>query len=141
LLKGEEIMSSLKAFLNPIKVENKEVIISDRFQEDGKPVPFIIRPITQKESEQLIKKYTKRDKKGDETFDRTGYIHELVATAVVFPDLKNAELQKHYGVLGEVELLKTMLLVGEFAILAQAVQELSGLDVDINEEIEEVKNG
>jgi len=133
-------MSSLKAFLNPIQVENKEVIVSNRFQEDGKPVPFIIRPITQKENEQLIKKHTRKDKKGNETFDRTRYIHELTAAAVVFPDLKNAELQKAYGVLGEVELLKTMLLVGEFAELAQAVQELSGLDTDINEEIEEVKN-
>lgn len=133
-------MSSLKAFLNPIQVENKEVIVSNRFQEDGKPIPFVIRPITQKENEQLIKKHTKRDKKGNETFDRTGYIHELTTTAVVFPDLKNAELQKAYGVLGEVELLKTMLYVGEFAELAQAVQELSGLDTDINEEIEEVKN-
>lgn len=134
-------MSSLKAFLNPIKVENKEVIVSSRFQEDGKPVPFIIKPITQKENEQLIKKYTKRDKKGIETFDRTGYIHELTASAVVFPDLKSAELQKAYGVLGEAELLKEMLYVGEFATLSQAVQELSGLDIDINEEIEEVKNG
>ncbi len=134
-------MSSLKAFLNPIQIENKEVIVSNRFQEDGKPVPFIIRPITQKENEQLIKKYTKRDKKGNETFDRTGYIHELTARAVVFPDLKNAELQKAYGVLGEVELLKTMLYAGEFAELGQAVQELSGLDTDINEEIEEAKNG
>ena len=134
-------MSSLKAFLNPIKPENKEVIVSDRFQEDGKPVPFVIRPITQKENEQLLKKHTKRDKRGNDFFDRTGYIHDLVASAVVFPDLKNAELQKAYGVLGEAELLKAMLYVGEFAELAQAVQELSGLDVDINEEIEEVKNG
>ncbi len=133
-------MSSLKAFLNPIKPGNKEVIVSDRFQEDGKPVPFIIRPITQKENELLLKKYTKRDKRGNEIFDRTGYIHELVASAVVFPDLKNAELQQAYGVLGETELLKAMLLVGEFATLAQAVQELSGLDIDINEEIEEAKN-
>lgn len=133
-------MSSLKAFLNPIKTENKEVIVSDRFQEDGKPVPFVIRPITQKENELLIKKYTKRDKKGNETFDRVGYIHELVASAVVFPDLKNAELQQAYGVLGETELLKEMLLAGEFATLAKAVQELSGIDVDINEKIEEVKN-
>lgn len=134
-------MSSLKAFLNPIQAENKEVIVSNRFQEDGKPVPFVIRPISQKENEQLLKKYTKKDKRGNETFDKTGYMHELVATAVVFPDLKNAELQKAYGVLGEVELLKTMLYIGEFAELAQAVQELSGLDVNINDEIEEVKNG
>ncbi|PNT91412.1 phage tail assembly chaperone [Clostridium thermosuccinogenes] len=133
-------MSSLKAFLNPIKVENKEVIVSNRFQEDGKPVPFVIRPITQKENEELIRKYTKKDKKGQETFNRTEYIHALTASAVVFPDLKNAELQKSYGVLGEAELIKTMLYVGEFAELAKEVQALSGLDVDINEDIEEVKN-
>ena len=46
-------MSSLKAFLNPIQVENKEVIVSNRFQEDGKPVPFIIKPISEKENESL----------------------------------------------------------------------------------------
>lgn len=127
--------------MNPIQVENKEVVVSNRFQENGKPVPFVIRPITQKENEQLMKRHTKKDKKGNEIFDRTGYIHELTARAVVFPDLKNAELQSAYGVLGETELLKTMLYAGEYAELAQAVQELSGLDTDINEEIEEVKNG
>lgn len=133
-------MSSLQAFLNPIKIENKEVIISNRFQENGKPVPFIIRPITQEENKQLLKKYTKRDKKGQETFDRTEYISELTAAAVVFPDLTNAELQKAYGVLGASALLQKMLYVGEYAELAQAVQELSGLDTDINEDIDEVKN-
>lgn len=40
-------MSSLNAFFNPIKTENKEVIISNRFQENGKPVPFVISPILQ----------------------------------------------------------------------------------------------
>lgn len=133
-------MSSLQAFLNPIKVENKEVIISNRFQENGKPVPFVIRPISQEENKQLIKKYTKRDKKGQEYFDRTEYISELTASAVVFPDLTNAELQKAYGVLGASALLQKMLYVGEYAKLAQAVQELSGLDVDINDSIEEAKN-
>lgn len=132
-------MSSLNAFLNPVKVENKEVIVSNRFMEDGKPVPFIIRPITQKENEQLIKKYTKKDKKGVETFNRTEYVQALTASAVVFPDLTNAELQKAYG-LGEVECLKNMLLIGEYAVLAQEVQSLSGLEEDINEDIEEVKN-
>jgi hypothetical protein len=132
-------MSSLKAFLNPIQVENKEVIISNRFMEDGKPVPFIIRPITQKENEQLIRKYTKKDKKGVETFNRTEYVQALTASAVVFPNLADAKLQDVYG-FGETETLKNMLLVGEYATLAQAVQSLSGLDSNINEDIEEAKN-
>jgi len=135
-------MSSLKAFLNPIKVENKEVIVSNRFQEDGKPVPFVIKPISEKENEQLLRKYTKKDKRtGQEVLDRTAYSHALVAAAVVFPDLQNAELQKAYGVLGEVELLNAMLTIGEYATLSQAVTELSGLDEDINDLIEDAKNG
>ena len=133
-------MSSLNAFLHPVQVENKEVIISNRFMEDGKPVPFIIRPISEKENGQLIRKYTKKDKSSRDVLDRTEYAHALVAAAVVYPELANAELQKAYGVLGEAALLTEMLNVGEFAALSQMVSELSGLNRDINKEIEEVKN-
>lgn len=133
-------MGSLNAFLHPEQAENKEVVISDRFKENGKAVPFVIRPITQEENERLIKKHAKKDKKGNETFDRISYNHELTAAAVVEPDLDNAELQKAYGVLGRAKTLAKMLYVGEFAALFEAVQELSGLDKDINEDIEEAKN-
>lgn len=133
-------MSSLNAFLNPIKVENKEIIISERFREGGKPVPFVIRPITQEENEEILRRHKKRDKKGNETFDQIGYSHDLAATAVVSPDLENAELQKAYGVLGNVKLLEKMLLIGEFTALGEAVRELSGLDKDINDDKDEVKN-
>lgn len=136
-------MSSLNAFLNPIGLENKEVIVSKRFMEKGQPVPFIIKPLNQEENKLLIKKYSKKEKKNGqviETFDRTGYMTAMVAAAVVFPDLKNAELQQAYGVLGEEQLLQKMLLMGEFATLSQEVQKLSGLDEDINEDIEEAKN-
>jgi len=133
-------MSSLNAFLHPVQVENKEIIISNRFMENGKAVPFVIKTLTQEENKTLIKKFTKKDKKGNETFDRVEYVSALTANAVIFPDLANAELQKVYGVLGESALLQKMLYVGEYAELAQEVQELSGLDKDINEDIEEVKN-
>lgn len=133
-------MSSLKAFLNPVKAENKEVIVSERFREDGKLVPFTIRPVTQEENEEILRKYRKKDKKGEESFDQIGYNHELVASAVAFPDLNDADLQKAYGALGATKLLKKMLLIGEFTALAEEVRALSGLDEDINEDIEEAKN-
>ena len=107
-------MSSLSAFLNPIQVENKEVFVSNRFQEDGKPVPFIIRSISEAENKELMKKYTKKDKKGQENFNRYEYIHELVATAVVDPDLNDTRLQEKYG-LGISKCLSNMLDMGEFA--------------------------
>lgn len=134
-------MASLNAFLHPEQTGNKEVFVSERFKEEGKPVPFVIRPVTQRENEELIRKCTRKNKKtGEETFDRVGYNHELAAMAVVVPDLENAQLQKAYGTLGSVKTLEAMLYVGEFAVLFQEIQELSGLDTNINEDIEEVKN-
>lgn len=133
-------MGSLSAFLNPVKTENKEVIISDRFQENGKPVPFVIRPVTQAENEELMKKHRKVDKQGVEIFNRIQYNQELTAAAVVEPPLNNAELQKCYGVLGASKLLSVMLYAGEYATLLEEIQKLSGFDTDINDDIEEAKN-
>lgn len=133
-------MSSLNAFLHPEQAENKEVIVSERFKENGKPVPFVIRPITQQENDGLLRKYTKKDKKGNEYFDKVSYNQNLVAAAVVEPDLENSELQRAYGTLGADKTLVAMLYVGEFATLMEAVQGLSGLDKDINEDIDEAKN-
>lgn len=132
---------SLKAFLNPVLPGNEKVVISKRFVEDGKSVEWEIRPILQSENDKMMKKHTKKDKRSNtETFDRQTYITELTAAAVVFPDLANAELQKAYGVMGEGELLKKMLLVGEYGTLVQKVQSLSGIDEDINDLVEEAKN-
>ncbi|MEG1106998.1 MAG: phage portal protein, partial [Eubacterium sp.] len=112
-------MSSLKAFLNPVRAENREVVVSERFMEDGKAVPFVIRPILQSENDTLIRKHTKKDKKGNEVFDRVAYSQELVAMAVIEPDLENADLQKANGVLGATKTLTTMLYLGEFATLSE----------------------
>ncbi len=134
-------MASLSAFLHPEKTGNKEVIVSDRFKENGKVVPFVIRPLTQEENAALLKQYRKVDKNsGTEIFNRIGYNQAMVAAAVVEPDLNSAELQKAWGVLGPERVLTTMLYVGEYSKLMEEVQKLSGLDTDINDEIEEAKN-
>lgn len=133
-------MNSLQAFLNPEKPGNKEVVISNRFKENGKAVPFIIRAISQEENKKIIKNNTKKAKNGEETFDKQAYISELVSSAVVFPDLQNADLQKAYGVIGAGKLLSEMLLIGEYANLSNEVQKISGIDTDVNDEIEEAKN-
>lgn len=132
---------NLQAFLNPAKPENKKIVVSKRFIENGKPVEWEIKPVTQEENNVLMKKYTKKDKKTQQdVFNRTDYVAALTASAVVYPDLENADLQSGYGVMGAANLLQKMLLIGEYGLLVQEVQELSGLDEDINEEIEEAKN-
>ena len=134
-------MASLSAFLHPEQTGNKEVIVSERFKENGKVVPFVIRPLTQEENAALLKQYRKVDKNsGTEIFNRIGYNQAMVAAAVVEPDLNSAELQKAWGVLGPERVLTTMLYVGEYSKLMEEVQKLSGLDTDINDEIEEAKN-
>lgn len=65
---------------------------------------------------------------------------EITAAAIVFPDLKNVDLQKAYGVLGEVKLLKKMLYTNEYNALVEAVQDLSGMDDDFNDLKDDVKN-
>ena len=133
--------TELNAFLNPVLPERKEVIVSKRFlDENGQPVPFVIRPISQKESNALIRKYRKKDKKGHEYFDQTAYMSELVASAVVYPPLDNAELQKQYG-LGKEACLTNMLFTGEYGLLADEIMSLSGMEEeDLNNIIEDVKN-
>lgn len=134
-------MASLSAFLHPEQTGNKEVVVSERFKENGEVVPFVIRPLTQEENAVLLKTYRKVDKgTGIEIFNRVGYNQAMVAAAVVEPDLNNAELQKAWGVLGPEKVLTAMLYVGEYSRLMEEVQKLSGLDTDINDEIEEAKN-
>lgn len=72
--------------------------------------------------------------------DANEYMAKMVVASVSYPDLKNAEIQKSYGVLGSEVLLRKMLLPGEFSALSERVQTLNGFDQDINEQIEEVKN-
>lgn len=132
---------SLAAFLQPKQVQNKEVVISDRFLgEDGKPVPFEIRPILTDEAQELMKQNMKPKKDGTQDFDSASYQADLIIAATVFPDFKSAELQKAYGVLGERELLMHMLLIGEYTQLRNKVFALSGIYDDINAKIEEAKN-
>ena len=59
-------MSKLSAFLHPVTTsEEKEVVISNRFQdESGQPVPFKIRALTQEENDAITRQATRRRKGG-----------------------------------------------------------------------------
>lgn len=139
-------MSNLKAFLfeNAERAQEQDVVVSKRFKDEaGNPISWKIRPITEAENENIrrscTRKVTHRGTSSVET-DNDAYITKLVAEAVVYPDLKDAELQASYGVMGADTLLKRMLLAGEFGILSQAVSEISGFDKGLQELKEEAKN-
>lgn len=140
-------MSTLQAFFaqNTVSDYVEEFVVSDRFKDDkGVPIPWKIRAMTEAENEAIRKSATtmvkgKNGVKVPETKPEE-YLAKLAVESVVFPDLKNADLQTSYGVLGAEELLKKMLFSGEYAALIQKVQSINGFDRDINDMVEEAKN-
>lgn len=132
-------MSALSAFLHPaVTREEKEVIISKRFLgEDGKPVPFKIRSLTQEENAAIIKTAT-RQKKVDgqwqDSIDANELSARTVVEATIFPDFRSAELCERYGTKDPVQVPGKMLLAGEFSRLIDAVSKLSGFDKSLDEE-------
>ncbi|MBU9707136.1 phage portal protein [Paenibacillus sp. AK121] len=123
----------------------EDVAISPRFKDkEGKPVKWVIRSIPETENSVLRKESTKKVKGKNgiysNEFDSEAYLSKMVVAAVVYPNLKDAELQKSYGVLGAESLIKKMLLSGEYSTLLDKVQSLSGYDRDMNELVDEVKN-
>lgn len=94
-----------------------EVLVSDRFRENGKELPWRIRAMSQKDNLEIQNSRIWQEKE---------YLAEVIAACVVFPDLKDAALQDSYGVLGAGRLLEKMLTAGEFAALREAVEEING---------------
>lgn len=123
----------------------EEFVVSVRFKDaEGRPVPWKLRSITEEENQECRKAATRKVKGKNGVFtpeiDPNDYMAKLMVSSVIFPDLKNSELQKSYGVLGAESLLRKMLLPGEFAALGEQVQALNGFDRDMNELVDEVKN-
>jgi hypothetical protein len=122
----------------------KEIIISDRFKEDGKPVPFKIRTISQAENDALVKKAQKVDMVRGRRIqyqDDQKYTNSLIVACTVQPDFRDAELCQAYGTLDPLEVPGKMLLSGETAKLVEAIMNLNGFTVQSpEEEEEEAKN-
>ena len=128
-------MKSLNAFLNPGGDGNVFYVVSPRFKDDNGPIEWELKPQTAKEAQVLGKKYVKNGE-----LDEVAYTNALICRSVVYPNLNDSDLQKSYGVVGETDLLTTMLKPGEYANLRTKVLEINGLLNDINSDIEEAKN-
>ena len=133
-------MSKLSAFLHPVSLrEEKEVVISDRFQdEEGKPVPFRIRSLTQEENDVLTKQATRQVKVNGqpmEKLDSTDYTRRVIVAATLEPDFQSKELCDAYGVLDPLLVPGRMLLSGEYARLGREIMALSGFDRDLEDEV------
>lgn len=136
-------MSTLSAFLKPVKTTiEKEVVISGRFVgDDGKPVPFKVRAISQEENDALVRAATKtRNENGQrvERLDSVEYAQRLIVAATVSPDFRAKDICEAYGVVSPMMVPGKMLLSGEYNRLMKAITELSEFDEAAQDEA--VKN-
>lgn len=96
----------------------------DNFKdENGEPLPFVIKSISPEENEAISKKHTDSDGK----FDSIGYGNELMVACMVEPDLKDSELCKFYGVMDPVMVPSRMFTIGEKQIIQGNVLDLNDL--------------
>ena len=141
-------MSDFSIFMagNANQVENVKYVASKRFVVDGKPVEWEIKAINSDLDEALRKECTKRvpiaGKRGqyNQETDTDKYIAKMCVACTVYPNLNDVELQNSYGVKDGVELLKRMLLPGEYIEYKAKVMEVNGYDMSMEELVDEAKN-
>lgn len=130
---------------NVIQAEPVEFAVSKRFHDkDGEAVKWKIRPFSAEENDRLIKSFTKKIRlpNGERStqFDKERYMVASVVKAVIYPNLNDADLQDSYGVMSAEELVKKMLLPGEFDDLANAVAQALGFETSVADDVETAKN-
>lgn len=124
-------MSKLEAFLRPMQEEyTEDRVISTRFtDEDGNPVPFTIRSITQQRNQEIIKQCQHPPIKGKSEADllnKTKYQNMLIVECVVMPDFKDERICANYGVVNPIDVPAKMLLAGEYSQLTMAIMDICG---------------
>ena len=131
-------MSKLSDFLceNLVDDVTEEVTISARI-----PFKFKIRAVSSTEFNSYRKKATKVNLKTKQAeFDPAILTQQIVINHTVEPNFRDAECIKKVGCVTPEQYLNKVLLAGEVEELNQAIQKLSGFDLDINEAVEEAKN-
>lgn len=142
------MIDTLKGFLkqNAKIVTEVEYVASKRFtDENGDPIVWRIRVLTNKELEKLRDKFTKKvfepgTRKSEEQFNVKEFTDELVTRTVAFPTLDDIDLQNSWGVSSEIDLVKAMLNGGEYTDLTRAIQEANGFETGFEDKVKEVKN-
>ena len=141
-------MSDFSVFMcgNALKEESIKYVASKRFVKNKKPVEWELKAVSSSLDESIRKECTKKipipGKRGqyNQEVDTDKYIGKLCVACTVYPNLNDAELQDSYGVKSGDELLKKMLLPGEYTDYKTKVMEVNGYDLSMEELVDEAKN-
>lgn len=141
---------SLKYFLknNKVERENQFFAASQAFKdENGEVLKWEIKPLTTKENERIREECTTEvPVKGKPNMYKpklnySKYSAKLIASAVVFPNLHDKELQESYGVMSAEELIIEMLdNPSEYNRLIEFINDFNGFRESFQDKVEEAKN-
>lgn len=141
-------MDNLKAFFaeSAIKVEEKEYVASERFVDaDRKPIAWKIRSLDASQCEGILnlckrKEFVPGSRETKVVTDNQKFILTMITSCVTFPNLNDSALQDSWGVNNAGDLIRKMLTPGEYADLANTVQQVNGYDVGMQDKIQRAKN-
>ena len=143
-------MSNLSAFLKKnkkMKENTKYAATKSLCDEKGNPLEWEIKPVSTRENDDIRDDCTiEVPVKGKPNIYRnkvnsTKYAAKMLVASVVFPDLRNAELQDSYGVSSPEDLVKEMVDdPGEYNDFVAFVNKFNGFDVSMEDKVEEAKN-
>jgi hypothetical protein len=128
-------MSNLSAFLKPTYTEKTiEIVISDRFVDDnGEPVPFIVKSLSHEAFESIRKRSYKEqviNGKKNQIVDNNLWLSRCIVESCIQPDFHDKELCNAYGTEDPYACPSKMLFEGEIQKLGRAILSLNGLDDD-----------
>jgi len=149
---------NLKYFMRSLEPEVVTAPGLDSFRgEDGKPIPFEVRVLSQERINQINEAYRKRsmatDKKGNPLIamgeivwktekDSARASRHLIVEALKFPDLADPELMAYYGCVDVTDMpLKVFCRADEYQYVSKIVMQALGLASPVNddEELEAAK--
>ncbi len=98
-------------------LQEEEIVLSKRLEEQMEISKWVIKPITQKQCEELLKK---------SNYDSKKFETAVIVKSVVQPDLEAVSLQTKFQAIGAEQLLLKMLLAGEYDQLREEVERMNG---------------
>lgn len=142
-------MSSLSLFLKEnqkVKENIKIAATKSLMDAEGNPLLWEIRALSTKEETgirsdcTLEVPVTGKPNVFREKVDAHKLMDRICTASIVYPDLRNAQLQDSYGVMTPEDLLKEMICdPGEYLEFQQKIQQHAGYS-NINDKVEEAKN-
>lgn len=128
-------MGNLGAYLRPVPAgKTKEIFLENFKDEDGKKIPFVVKAITPKENEMIVKRNTEKGK-----LNNVAYGNELIVTCLETPNLKDTELCSFYGVMDPIEVPSLMFTIGEKQAIMDAISDINDIKM-ASRLLDEAKN-